>query len=258
MPYLGGAYEGRAGGDRIDYRQTSHQMISDVYRLQEGPDVNVNIYPVSDPNDLTNLGTGEFGELEPAFIGHLFGPQHPKEKLLPLGGPKHSLQPGLHFAGQRGQLGPILGQQNTAGAIVHPIQPPAIHLQQAPRLDRLIGRHVTLEDGVRVQTQLLGVAGPGKTQQLGDHHPLFLFQLVKLPSPLAARRLPAIPTCPRRKAFMKINPQPVAPRPIPVVSPGRIRQAYPREVTRRTGTRCHPGDAPCFWLKSQSNTSASW
>ncbi|MCL4180772.1 MAG: hypothetical protein KJ072_23870, partial [Verrucomicrobia bacterium] len=48
MPYLGGAYDGHAGRDRIDYSQTSNQTVSDVYRVKEGPDVNVNIYAMTD------------------------------------------------------------------------------------------------------------------------------------------------------------------------------------------------------------------
>jgi hypothetical protein len=48
MPYGGGAYEGRAGRDRIDYSQTINQAFSDLYRLNEGPGINVNIYPMSE------------------------------------------------------------------------------------------------------------------------------------------------------------------------------------------------------------------
>ena len=48
MPYAGGAYEGRAGRDRIDYSQTSNQNVSDIYRVNEGPGINVNVYAISD------------------------------------------------------------------------------------------------------------------------------------------------------------------------------------------------------------------
>jgi len=48
MPYRGGAYQGRGGRDRIDYHQTDNRTDSDLYRVGEGPAVNVNIYSIGD------------------------------------------------------------------------------------------------------------------------------------------------------------------------------------------------------------------
>jgi len=48
MPYLGGAYQNRAGDYRVDYYQTGNQTASDLYRVNEGPGLNVNIYAISD------------------------------------------------------------------------------------------------------------------------------------------------------------------------------------------------------------------
>ncbi len=48
MPYLGGCYQGRAGRDRIDYHQTDNRVASDLYRVNEGPGFNVNIYALTD------------------------------------------------------------------------------------------------------------------------------------------------------------------------------------------------------------------
>jgi hypothetical protein len=43
MPYVGGAYDGRAGRNRIDYYQLANETQSDLYRDGEGPGINVGI-----------------------------------------------------------------------------------------------------------------------------------------------------------------------------------------------------------------------
>lgn len=57
MPYLGGAYEGLAGRDRIDFHQTDNNTSSDLYRTGEGPGVNVNIYALNQLDRGTYLAT---------------------------------------------------------------------------------------------------------------------------------------------------------------------------------------------------------
>ena len=69
MPYLGGAYEGRSGRDRIDYHQTANAVSSDLYRSGEGPGVNVNIYALAQ----------RFRGAYYADVNHMVGNNEPTE-----------------------------------------------------------------------------------------------------------------------------------------------------------------------------------